>query len=243
MDYCIPCNRTLNGAVTCPECGAYDFGMAQPSERRDGAPAVDAAMPDVRLDGAPDSSEPAFPGPPTPSRDLPEDRYDHPSRLRKYAVRSLAAAAFTLLGGLATASVLFPSTAERAASPPDPSLTEPEIRVTDAPVPPDSPASPEREPTHPARKGVRDRNAGGSRRPVPAPPRSTSPVSRPPTATTSAPAPVKETPTPRPSRSRRPSPPPRTAPPSPRPSASPSGSVSASPTRSGSPSASASPGR
>ena len=21
MDYCIPCSRTLNGTVTCPECG------------------------------------------------------------------------------------------------------------------------------------------------------------------------------------------------------------------------------
>lgn len=237
MDYCIPCNRTLNGAVTCPECGAYDSGVAQPSGRRDGAPAVDAVMPEVRFDGVPDSFESSVPGPPTPSPDLPEDRYDRPSRLRKYAVRSLAAAAFTVLGGLATASVLHQSTAPRAASPPEPSFVEPEISVTD------SPASPEREPTHPARKGGRDRNGDGNRRPAPPPPRSTPPVSRPSTATTSAPPPVKEKPTPRPSSSRRPSPPARTAPPSTRPSASPSASTSASPTRSGSPSASASPGR
>lgn len=60
MDYCIPCNRTLNGAVTCPECGAFDSGMTQPSERRDGAPAVDGAMPEVLFNGDPGSSESPF---------------------------------------------------------------------------------------------------------------------------------------------------------------------------------------
>ncbi|MGA5041973.1 hypothetical protein ACPCA8_33770 [Streptomyces capoamus] len=237
MDYCIPCNRTLNGAVTCPECGAYDSGMAQPGERGDGAPAVGAPIPDARPTGAPDGA--ALPGPSIAARDLPEHGYGRPSRLRKYAVRSLAAAAFTILGGLATASVLPQSAAPRAASPPEPSFTEPEpeVRVTG------SPASPEREPTRPARRGVRDRSGDGGRQSAPAPPRGTPPVSRSSTPTTSAPPPVEEKPTPRPTRSRRPSPPPRTATPSSRPSASPSVSVSASPTRSGSPSASASPGR
>ncbi|MBL1106595.1 hypothetical protein JK361_18655 [Streptomyces sp. 5-8] len=238
MDYCIPCNRTLNGAVTCPECGAFDSGMGQPSERRDGAPAVDAAMPVVRSSGEPGSPEFPLPGPPTAVQDLVADRYDdRPSRLRKYAVQSLAAAAFTILGGLATASVILPSAAPRAASVPEPPPAEPEVRITD------SPASPERVPTHPARKGVRDRSSDRIRRPLPQPARSKSPVSRPPVAaTTSAPPPAKEKPTPRPSSSRRPSPPTRTATPTPRPSATPSGSISASPTSSGSPSSTAEAG-
>ncbi|GAA3135726.1 hypothetical protein GCM10017687_60230 [Streptomyces echinatus] len=233
MDYCIPCNRTLNGAVTCPECGAFDSGMAQPSERRDGAPAVDAAMPEVRFGGEPEFSESPLPGAPTAPQDLPADPYARPSRLKKYAVQSFAAAAFTIIGGLATASVVHQSTAPRAASVPEPPPAEAEVRVTGAPA---ASASPERLPTHPARKGVRNPSGDGIRTPPPSPPRSESPVSRPP-ATTSAPPPAKEDPTPRPSSSsRRPSPPTRTATPSTRPSASPSGSVSASPTSSGSPS-------
>ncbi len=235
MDYCIPCNRTLNGAITCPECGAYDSGMPQPSEQPDGAPAVDAAMPEVLFSGGPGPSE-SLPGSLTPAQDLAADRYDRPSRLKKYAVRSLAAAAFTILGGLATASVLPQSAAPRAASTPESPLAEPEVRVTDSPASPASPASPERVPTHPARKGVRDRKGDGIRRPPPAPSRSKSPVPRPSVTTTSARPPVKEKPTSRPSSSRRPSPPSRTETPSPRPSASPSGSISASPTSSGSPS-------
>lgn len=231
MDYCIPCNRTLNGAVTCPECGAYDSGMAELSERRDGAPAVGAAMPEVRFNEGPGSSESPLPGPPTPSQDMPADRHDRPSRLKKYAVQSLAAAAFTLLGGMATASVLQQPADPPAASAPEPSPAEPEVRVTDSPA---SPASPKRVPTHPARQGVRGRDSAGNRRPPPTPSRSVSPVSRP-SATTSASPPAQEKPTPRPSSSRRPSPPSRTATPSTRPSASPSGSISASPTSSGSP--------
>jgi hypothetical protein len=223
MDYCIPCSRTLNGAVTCPECGAYDPGMAQPSDRRGGAPAVEAAMPEVRSSRGPSSSGSPLPGSPTASQDLSADRYDRPARLKKYAVRSLAAAAFTLLGGLATASVFPPSTAPRAASIPEqPSPEEPGVRV------PDSQASPQRVTTHPARKGVRDRNGDGIRRPLPTATRSTSPVSRPP-ATTSAPPPVKAKPTPRVSSGRRPSSPSQTATPSARPSASSSASPSVSP--------------
>ncbi len=230
MDYCIPCSRTLNGAVTCPECGAYDPGMTQPSGPTDGAPASDAAMPDVRFSGAPSSSGSPLHGSPTPLQDLPADRYDRPSRLKKYAVRSVAAAAFTILGGLATASMLSQPTAPRAASIPEqPSPEEPGVRVTD------SSASPQRVTTHPARKGVRDRGGDGIRRPLPTATRSKSPVSRPP-ATTSASPPVKAEPSPRSSSSRRPSPPPQTATPSAKPSASPSGSISASPTSSGSPS-------
>lgn len=230
MDYCIPCSRTLNGAVTCPECGAYDPGVTQLSDRRDGAPAVEAAMPEVRLSGGPSSSGSPLPGSPTVSQDLSAGRYDRPARLKKFAVRSLAAAAFTLLGGLATASVIPQSTAPRAASIPEqPSPEEPRVRV------PDAQASPERVTTHPARKGVRDRDSDGIRRPLPTASRSTSPASRPP-ATTSAPPPVKATPTPRASSGRRPSSPAQTATPSARPSASPSGSISASPTSSGSPS-------
>ncbi|WP_438829320.1 SCO2400 family protein [Streptomyces sp. HUAS TT20] len=229
MDYCIPCSRTLNGAVTCPECGAYDPGMAQLSDRTDGAPTVDAAVPKVRFSGRPDSSASPLPEAPTPQQDLPADRDDRPSRLRKYAVRSLGAAAFTILGGLAVASVLPEPTAPRAASIPErPSPEEPGVRVTD------SSASPERVTTHPARKGVRDRNGDGIRRPLPTATRSKSPVSRPPT--TSTPPSVKTKPTPRSSSSRRPSSPPQTATASARPSASPSGSISASPTSSGSPS-------
>lgn len=223
MDYCIPCSRTLNGAVTCPECGAYDAGMAQLSDRRSGAPAVEAAMPEVSLSEGPSFSESPLPGSPTAAQDPSTDRYDRPARLKKYAVRSLAAAAFTLLGGLATASVFPQSTAPRAASIPEqPSHEEPEVRV------PDPQASPERVTTHPARKGVRDRSDDGIRRPVPTATRSTSPASRPP-ATTSAPPPVKAKPTPRSSSGRRPSSPSQTATPSARPSASPSLSPSPSP--------------
>jgi len=222
MDYCIPCSRTLNGTVTCPECGAYDPGVAQLSDRRGGAPAAEAAMPEVRSSRGPSSSGSPLPGSPTASQDLSADRYDRPARLKKYAVRSLAAAAFTLLGGLATASVFPQSTAPRAASIPEqPSPEEPGVRV------PDTQASPERVTTHPARKGVRDRNGDGIRRPPPTATRSTSPVSRPP-ATTSAPPPVKAKPTARASSGRRPSSPSRTATPSARPSASPSASPSVS---------------
>ncbi|WP_445050078.1 SCO2400 family protein [Streptomyces sp. SAS_269] len=228
MDYCIPCSRTLNGAVTCPECGAYDPGMAQLSDHRGRAPAVEAAMPEARSSREPSSSGSPLPTSPTASQDLSADRYDPPARLRKYAVRSLAAAAFTLLGGLATASVLPHSTAPRATSIPEqPSPGEPDVRV------PDSQASPERVTTHPARKGVPDRNGDGIRRPLPTATRSTSLVSRPPAAT-SAPPPVKAKPTPRASSGRRPgSPSPTPTPParpSASPSASPSGSISASPT-------------
>lgn len=234
MDHCIPCNRVLNGAVTCPECGAYDPGMAPLSDRRDGAPVADAVMPEVHVNGGPSSSASPLPGPPTASQDLSADRYDRPARLKKYAVRSLAAAAFTLLGGLATASVLPQSTAPRAASIPEqPSPEEPGARV------PDAQASSESVTVHPDRKGVRGRNSEVIRRPPPTATRSTSPVSRSPAAT-SAPPPVKAKPTPRASSGRGPSSPSRTATPSTRPSASPSvspsRSVSASPTSSGSPS-------
>ncbi|GAA5706806.1 hypothetical protein Save01_07665 [Streptomyces avermitilis] len=230
MDYCLPCSRTLNGAVTCPECGAYDPGMAQLSDRRDAAPAADAVMPEVRFSGGPSSSASPLAGSPTPGPDLPADGYDRPSRLKKYAVRSFAAAAFTILGGLTTASVLSQPTAPRAASIPDQSSPEElGVRGTDAP------ASSERVTTHPGRKGVRDRNVDGSRRPLPTATRSESPVSRPPAATTVAPPPVKAKPPSRTS-SGRPSSPSQTATPSASPSASPSGSISASPTSSGSPS-------
>ncbi|MER7819569.1 hypothetical protein ABTX79_30520, partial [Streptomyces sp. NPDC096153] len=44
MDYCAPCHRTLNGAVTCPECGAYDSAMTPTGE----IPVAAAAMPEIR---------------------------------------------------------------------------------------------------------------------------------------------------------------------------------------------------
>lgn len=240
MDYCSPCSRTLNGAVTCPECGAYDPAVAQPSGRGDGAPAVEAALPEPRLeprfvDGS-NSPGSLPPGSPTVSMDLPGDRYDRPAPLKKYAVRSLAAAAFTLLGGLGAATVFSPSTAPRAASVPD--RSSPEEPGADVP---DPQASPERASTHPARKGVRDSRGDDVRRPLPAS-RGTAPTSRPSaTPTPSASPTARATPSPRASSSsRRPSSPPRTAAPSTRPSASPSasasGSTSASPTGSGSPS-------
>ncbi len=236
MDYCSPCSRTLNGAVTCPECGAYDPGVAQPSDRSDGAPAVETTLPGPYLiDGSNSPGSPP-PGSPTVSKDLPADRYDRQALLKKYAFRSLAAAAFTLLGGLGTATVFSQSTAPRAASIPDqPSTDEPGVRV------PDEKASPERASTHPARKGVRDSRGDDVRRPLPAT-RGTVPTSRPSArATAPASSQAKATPSPRASSSsRRPSSPPRTAAPSTRPStspsASPSGSTSTSPTSSGSPS-------
>lgn len=230
MDYCIPCSRTLNGAVTCPECGAYDPGMAQLGDLTDGAPAVDAGLPEVRFSGGPGFPGSPLPETPTPLQNLPADRHDRPSRMKKYAVRSLGAAAFTILGGLAAASMLPQPTAPRAASIPEQVVPEESgDGVTD------SPASPERVTTHPARKGLRDPNSDGIRRPLPTATRSKSPVSRPP-ATTSAPPPVTAKPSPRSSSSRRPSSPPQSATPSARPSVSPTGSNTASPTSSGSPS-------
>lgn len=232
MDYCIPCSRTLNGAVTCPECGAHDPGMAQVSDRRGGAPTLETVIPEIRSGRGPNSSGSLLPGSPTASRDPSADRYERPVRLKKYAVRSLAAIAFTLLGGLATASVFPQPTAPRAASIPEqPSPDGPGVRV------PDSQASPERVSTHPARRGVRDRNGDGIARPLPTATRGMALVSRPP-ATTSAPPPVKAKPTPRASSGRRPSSPSQTATPSARPSGSssvspstsPSGSISASST-------------
>lgn len=233
MDYCSPCSRTLNGAVTCPECGAYDPGAAQSSEGKEAAATVETPMPWLHSNGVPNSSGPSLPGPPAVPQDPPADRNGRPARLKRYAVRSLAAATFTLLGGLATASVLPHAAAPRAASTPEqPSLEGPEVRL------PDAQASPERASTHPARKGVQDRDGDGTRRPPPAT-RGTSPAPRSPSPT-SAPPSAKAKPTPRATSTRRPGPPPRTAVPSPRPSASPSASasagVSASPTSSGSPS-------
>lgn len=230
MDYCIPCSRTLNSAVTCPECGAYDSDMAELSNHTGGAPRDDTAIAKVHVpEGLPPFGSAGDPGSAPPAPDLSAAR-NRPPRLKKYAVRSLAAAAFTILGGLATASVLPQSTAPRAASIPEgPSPDELQGPVSD------SPTSLVRVTTHPARKGVQDRNSDGIRRPVPTPTRSERPTSRPP-STTSAPPRVKPRPTPRPSSSGHPNSPKPTATASARPSASPSSSISPSPTSSRSPS-------
>lgn len=232
MDFCFPCRRALNGAVTCPECGAYDADMAPPSDRSDGAPAVDTAVLEVLFSEGPGSSEsPAPPWSPAPSADVPAARRGRPPRLRKYGGRTLAAAAFAMLGGLAAASLLPQHSAgstRAAPSPEQASPDEPHVPVTESPR---ASRLPERPATHPARGSVRDRNSGAPRRPRPTATHRETPASRTPAAPTTPP--VKARPTPRPSRGR----PSHSASPTATPSASPTGGVSTSPTSSPAPSA------
>lgn len=98
MDYCVPCRRTLNGAVTCPECGAYDNGMAPLGDWGGGAAEVDTAAMEVSEGrdsaeprGVPSSLTPSVPGA-SVTADVPEDRRHGSPRWKKHGVRTLAAA-------------------------------------------------------------------------------------------------------------------------------------------------------
>lgn len=231
MDYCLPCRRVLNGAVTCPECGAYDSATAPPSDRSGGgAPTVDMMVPEILFSEGPSSFESPEPLRPPASADVPAARGRHPQRLKKYGGRTLAAAALAMLGGLAAVSLLPEHSAGAPGAAPGPervSPDEPEPHVTKSPK-----ATPERPATHPARGSVRDRSSGTTRRPSATATHRESAASPAPTASTSPP--VRARPTPRPS-SGRPS---HSASPTPTPSASPSGSVSTSPTGTPAPSTS-----
>lgn len=256
MDYCVPCRRTLNGAVTCPECGAYDSAMAPtggiPVAATGGIPVAATDVPEIRpeeetatggaSDVAPAPADTATP--PGPLATAPAVaaaavaapvRHPRPRRWRTYGGRTLAAAAFAVLGGLGTSSLLADGSAglpQAAPSPELPSSDGPREHGTAGPT---ASAAPERPATHPARGAARERNGG-----APGRPRVTPPSARPPAARTpapvpdSAPPPVTDGPSARPSTGRPvPSPSP-TAPTSP----SPGGSTGASPTGSPSPSTS-----
>ncbi|MDQ1006094.1 hypothetical protein QFZ82_000579 [Streptomyces sp. V4I23] len=255
MDYCVPCRRPLNDTVTCPECGAYDYGMTLPGASGDGAPAVDTAAMEALFSAGPDpvetpSPSPSIPTPrkrpaedatasaPTPSAEGPEARRRHGApRWKKYGVRTLAAAAFTVLGGFAAGAVLpeptaGPQSADLPDAPPGPEQAS-EAPQGRAAAPPRASRPPERAATRPARGAGRDRDSEVIR-----PPRATAtqPESpTPPAAPTVTASPsAKPTPAPRPP-SGRPSPSPTpTAPsppaPAPTPSPSPSGSTGTPPT-------------
>lgn len=254
MDYCVPCRRPLNGTVTCPECGAYDYGMALPGESGDGAPVDDTAAMEVLFGAGPDpvdtsSPSSAIPAPrkraaetatasaSTPPAEGSEARRRHGApRWKKYGAQTLAAAAFTVLGGLAVGAVLPESVAgPQSADVPD-ATPGPEQASSEAPqgraaAPPQASRPPERAATHPARGTGRDRDSEVIR-----PPRATdtqpeSPTPPAPPAVTAPPS-AKPTPAPRPP-SGRPSPSPTpTAPPTPAPTPtpSPSGTTSTPPT-------------
>ncbi|WP_420877920.1 SCO2400 family protein [Streptomyces agglomeratus] len=254
MDYCVPCRRTLNGTVTCPECGAYDSGLQPPSDRAAEAPAIGTAAMEVLLNEGPGPVEPpdvprhaadpaAVPATLPPSAAVPTARArsatvavpqlqrHRPPRWKKYGGRALAAATFAILGGLATASLLPDRSAGAPQAAPSPDQASPDEPQEEATEPPKASRSPERTATRPARGTARDRNKGVTRRPLatptpPKPPASKAPTSAP------APPPAKVTPTPSPSSGRPSKSPPATTTPSP----SPTGSVSASPTGSPAPS-------
>lgn len=236
MDYCLPCRRALNGAVTCPECGAYDSDMATPSDRSGGARAADLASLDALVIEGPGSFEsPDVSWSPAPSADVPAARRRCPPRLKKYGGRTLAAATFAMLGGLAAASLLSQHSAGPPVAAPSPeqaSSDEPHVPDTESPG---ASRTPERPATHPARGGARDRNSDATPRPRPTATHRESPAARTPAAPTGPP--VKARPTPRPS-SGRPS---QSASPKPTPSASPTGSASTSPTSSPAPSTTGAP--
>jgi hypothetical protein len=241
MDYCAPCRRTLNGTVTCPECGAYETGTVPANDRSDSAPAADPAVLDGLFSEGRGPVGPAgTPSALVPPADVPADRRRCPPRLKKYGGRTLVAATFAMLGSLATALLLpQPSagTPEAAPSPEQASPDAPDVHVTEPPRASRSPERPATRPaTRPARGDTRDRKDTG--RPRATATERDSPTPRVPAVTTGPPPPVKARPTPRPSRD-RPSKP--ASPPAATPSASPPSSPSASPTSSPLPSTTAVP--
>ncbi|NUL14854.1 SCO2400 family protein, partial [Streptomyces lunaelactis] len=183
MDYCVPCRRTLNGAVTCPECGAYDNGMAPLGDWGGGAAEVDTAAMEVSEGrdsaeprGVPSSLTPSVPGA-SVTADVPEDRRHGSPRWKKHGVRTLAAATFAVLGGLASASLLPHHSAGLTQAAPNPKLASPdEPQGHDASKPPTATPTPERPATHPGRGTARNRNGGVTRRPDATPTQRESPA-------------------------------------------------------------------
>ncbi|MGN9793094.1 SCO2400 family protein [Streptomyces sp. OZ13] len=243
MDYCLPCRRTLNGTVTCPECGAYESDTAPSSDRSVGAPAADTAVWDVLFSEGPGCLEsPDAAWSPTSSADVPAARRRPPARLKKYGGRTLAAATFAMLGGLAAASLLPQDSTDPPRALPSPEQPSPDEADVDVAGSPTVSRSPERPATRPARGGgVRERGPAGTPRPraTATPPESPAPQAP---AATSPPPPVKARPAPRPSTARpsqsasSPTATPPASPPvspSASPPASPSASVSASPPNAG----------
>ncbi|WP_420710976.1 SCO2400 family protein [Streptomyces sp. NRRL S-118] len=248
MNYCVPCRRPLNNTVTCPECGAYDDDMALPGGSGDGAPAVDTAAMEALFSVGPDPVEPPAPSPAIPAprkraaetapapaspTEVPEGRRRHGApRWKKYGARTLAAAAFTMLGGIAAGTVLpdptaKPQSADLPDVPPGPEQSPTEPPQGHATAPPRASSPPERAVTHPARGSSRDRADEVIR-----PPRATvtHPPSHSPTAPPATTTPPSATPTPAPHPSSgRPSPSPTpTAPSTPPPTATPTPSPSSS---------------
>ncbi|WP_435877988.1 SCO2400 family protein [Streptomyces kurssanovii] len=247
MDYCLPCRRTLNGTVTCPECGAYDSDTAPSSDRSGDAPAADPPVWDALFGEGPGSLEsPDVARPPTSSSDATAARHRLPPRLRKYGGRTLAAATFAMLGGLVAASLLSQDSADAQRALPHPEQASPDEPDADVTGSPTASPSPDRPATRPARGGGdRARGPAGTRRPgaTATPPESPAPQAP---AATGPPPPAQAGPTPRPSDDRpgqSASSPTATRPASPpaSPSTSPSTSPSASPSAGPSASVSASP--
>ncbi|MBL1099612.1 SCO2400 family protein [Streptomyces coffeae] len=237
MDYCASCRRTLNGVVTCPECGAYDplAGPADPkalssqaiaeqvfgADRRAEASASDAVAPLTAQLGAVTLTEP----------DRSRRRRTPGGNRRRR--RAVAVAALAVVGGLAAGSLLLtqrsqsPShaVAERASEPPlkpgaDPSESTPGNAASSATREPDR-ASRQSRPTFTAPP----RTA--------APPRPSPSTSEPePEKTSASPSatrkPPKETPSRRPSHTPKPPKPSSTSRPGP------TASGTATPTPSGS---------
>ncbi|MFI1400527.1 hypothetical protein [Streptomyces sp. NPDC020681] len=215
--------------------------MAPLSDWGSGAPEVDTAAMEVLFGEGRDSAEPrGVPSSHTPSvprasvaADVPEDRRHGSPRWKQHGVRTLAAATFAVLGGLASASLVPHYSAGLPQAAPNPKLATPdEPQAHDTRKPPTASPAPERPATHPGRGTARNRNGGVTRRPdttstqreSPAPQASPAPAS---------PPPVKARPTPGPS-SGRPSQAPL-PPPTPAPSPTTSADASASPTGSPTP--------
>ncbi|TLQ46131.1 SCO2400 family protein [Streptomyces marianii] len=258
MDYCVPCHRTLNGAVTCPECGAYDPAMAD----ADGVPPSATPMAETcpgeeTAPGGPPAAAPApaHAAPPatadtatppgltatTPLATASDRRAEthvadahrpRPRRWRTYGGRTLAAAAFAVLGGLGTSSLLANGSTDLPRAAPSPELPSPDGSREPGTAGPTASAAPERPATHPARGAARESNGA-----APSRPRTTPATPEPPAVPTPEPAPDTASPPVTAGPSARPStggPAPSPSPTAPT-SPSPSGSTGASPTGSPTP--------
>ncbi|WP_439333931.1 SCO2400 family protein, partial [Streptomyces chryseus] len=117
-----------------------------------------------------------------------------PPRWKKYGGRTLAAATFAILGGLATTSLQPDHSSGAPQATPSPEQAAPDEPQRQATKPPKVSRSPERPATRPARGTTRDRNKAVTRRPrtTPSPPEPS--ASKTPT-TNPAPPPAKATPT------------------------------------------------
>ncbi|MEU8827307.1 hypothetical protein [Streptomyces sp. NPDC048636] len=235
MDYCASCRRTLNGVVTCPECGAYDplAGPADPKALSTRAIAQQVFGPERREDTA------EAVAPLTAQLGAVTLTQPSPVRRSKRRRRAVAVAALAVVGGLAAGSLLLTQRSE------GPSHTvserdgktpgEPEADTSEStPGTAVSPAS--RAPDRASRQG---RPTFTAPPPTTTPPRPSPGASEPAAEESGAPPsatrtrkPPKETPTRRPSHTPRPPKPSSSG----RPGPIPSGTATPSPSGSGSPS-------